>query len=73
MTDLQGSERRFDVHAKKPGVLYVWYSICSRHQEYKPSCAMCDAGRWSFEPSAKLSRLFFKLAPGLWVKWANRA
>jgi hypothetical protein len=69
---LQGSERRFDSHAKKPCVLYVWYSICSKHRDYKPGCAMCDSGRWGFEPSYKLSGLFYRLAPSLWIRWANR-
>lgn len=55
-----------------PGPGFKWYSMCSKHRDYRTDCRFCRSGDWRFEPTAKLSRLFFRMAPGVWRRWANR-
>jgi hypothetical protein len=49
-----------------------WYSLCSRHWNYKESCRLCRTGAWHNQIVSELSRMFYKLWPWAWRKWANR-
>lgn len=51
---------------------YDWWSICSRHQETKEGCRLCDTGHWERRASHRISSFFFKICPWGWRLWVNR-
>ena len=48
-------------------LLYKWYSICSRHQQYDENCELCNIGHWVFIPGIFFSKIF----PRFWMYVKN--
>jgi hypothetical protein len=49
-----------------------WYSICSRHRWHMEGCRLCAVGQWRNRWAHIAGSVLFKLAPGIWIWWANR-
>jgi len=50
----------------------IWFSFCSRHQEYEENCDLCNMGTWESAITYKISSLIYKFFPSLWAWWVNR-
>ncbi len=48
-----------------------WYSVCSRHRHFDPTCRLCSTGFWGNHWWTEVSKMVFKRAPNLWVWCAN--
>ena len=53
---------------------YVWYSICSMHQDMNPQCGMCHAGQYIDEndPEHIADKKLFTDDPDAWREKHNR-
>lgn len=49
-----------------------WYSICSAHSQYNPSCGNCNVGRWIPDSEQEFSHWLWNYSKRIWRKWANR-
>lgn len=50
-----------------------WYSICSKHMMHRHAdCGLCQKGRWVNVWATTCSSVVYRLAPKLWIWWANR-
>lgn len=49
-----------------------WYSICSRHLEYRSDCDLCQSGVWLNHWIHICSHTFYILFPQTWKWWVNR-
>jgi hypothetical protein len=49
-----------------------WYSICSKHQNYKADCKLCQTGQWRNRYLRHFGSFIYKNCPKLWRWWANR-
>jgi hypothetical protein len=48
-----------------------WFSICSKHQDHKEGCHLCDAGHWSNIWCWKISGWMFQVSPRFWRWYMN--
>lgn len=53
------------------GPVLQWYSICSAHRDYDPTCLLCQRGAFLDEVEAQASRDLFKRDPEEWRRQAN--
>ena len=50
----------------------LWFSICSKHRNYDPTCNLCNAGHWVKAWKHELSSCFYEISPSLWRLWVNK-
>ncbi len=51
-----------------------WYSVCSIHHPTRRNehCKNCNTGKWINCWRHAAGHVIFKVAPDLWIWWANR-
>lgn len=49
----------------------IYYSICSYHRDYSPTCRLCQYGDWTNVCQRKVGSFVYKRWPNLWRWWAN--
>jgi hypothetical protein len=49
-----------------------WYSICSAHQGFDPSCPRCQAGHWRSVVVQAIDSTVHRFAYPVWFWWHNR-
>lgn len=61
------------MRSEKRGLFWWdWYSICSKHREYRETCRLCTTGQWKNRMRLRLGHVVYVICPWLWRKWANR-
>ena len=50
----------------------IWFSYCSRHQEYNEDCNICNIGTWENVIHYKITSLIYKISPSIWRWLVNR-
>jgi len=50
----------------------IWFSICSRHQEYDESRKMCNAGTWKNATKYRINSIIYDLFPSIWQWYTNK-
>lgn len=48
-----------------------WISLCSKHQEYKMECELCNSGSYVNVWKLRLDNIIYKVLPNLWIKVKN--
>ena len=49
-----------------------WYSICSKHSYYEPTCDMCKTGSWEYIWAMRFERIIHAISPNLWLWYVNK-
>lgn len=51
--------------------LYKWFSICSKHHDYRKDCNLCNTGHMVFMPAHHIGSFVYKVSPKMWRWYAN--
>jgi hypothetical protein len=55
-----------------PVIEQQWFSVCSRHAVYEPTCNNCNVGTWIASNSREYENWLWNHFPKVWKKWANK-
>lgn len=49
-----------------------WYSLCSKHFNFKDNCTLCLSGEWKNNWIVIIDHLWYKYWYFVWFYWHNR-